>query len=287
MQRYLCNFCNHSFQNKHRQKGQEKELLNQYIWQRQTYTNLANKYNRSIKWVQRKLDKVETKNIIKINEKKLTLVADVTFFSRTSGLIVFREPNLKKNIWWKFIPYERVDIYELGKKHLEKNGFTIQAIILDGKPGVRQVFNGIPAQMCHFHQKQIIKRYLTSHPKLEAGQELKEITSTLNNTNEQIFTEQLNEWNKKWKTFLKEKTINPDTNRWCYKHKRLRSAHRSLTTNLQYLFTYQKYPELKIPNTTNSLDGFFNSLKSKLNVHRGLSGKRAKKVITELLKGKN
>lgn len=140
--------------------------------------------------------------------------------------------------------------------------------------------------MCHFHQKQIIRRYLTNQPKLEASIELKGITRTLINTNEKEFTKQLNNWHSKWKDFLKEKTINSETNRWCYTHKRLRSAYRSLKTNLPYLFTYQKYPELNIPNTTNSLDGFFNTLKSKLNVHRGLNRQRAKKVIVELLKGK-
>ena len=159
-------------------------------------------------------------------------------------------------------------------------------MVLDGKRGVKQVFNDISVQMCHFHQKQIVRRYLTNNPKLEASIELKTITATLTNTNEQTFTKQLNDWHNKWKDFLKEKTINPETNRWCYTHKRLRSAYRSLKTNLPYLFTYQKYPNLNIPNTTNSLDGYFNILKSKLNVHRGLNQKRVRRVVVELLKGR-
>jgi len=232
------------------------------------------------------LDEVAVRSDIKLNPQPLIIVADVTFFSHAHGLIVFRDPNLKKNVWWKFVGYERVNIYELGKKHLEQNGFIIQAVILDGKRGVRQGFGAIPAQMCHFHQKQIVKRYLTMRPKLEASQRLKTITDTLSKTNEQIFTKELSEWHDTWKDFLKEKTINLDTNRWCYKHKRLRSAYRSLKSNLPYLFTYQKYLNLNIPNTTNSLDGYFNSLKSKLNVHRGLNQERSMRVITELLKGK-
>lgn len=159
-------------------------------------------------------------------------------------------------------------------------------MVLDGKRGVKQVFNDIPVQMCHFHQKQIVRRYLTNNPKLMPSQELKKIVSKLINTNEIIFTKKLDNWHDEWKDFLNEKTINPETNRWCYTHKRLRSAYRSLKTNLPYLFTYQKYPKLHIPNTTNSLDGYFNILKSKLNVHRGLNEKRARKVIVELLKGR-
>jgi len=172
-----------------------------------------------------------------------------------------------------------------GRRHLERNGFKIVAIVLDGKPGVRKAFSDIPIQMCHFHQKQIIRRHLTLNPKLEASIELKIIVDTLANTNEEKFTKQLNDWHNKWKDFLKEKTTNPETGKWCYTHKKLRSAYNSLKKNLPYLFTYQKYPELNIPNTTNSLDGWFNVLKSKLNVHRGLNKKRARKVIIELLKG--
>lgn len=213
-------------------------------------------------------------------------MADVTFFSRQNGLCVFREPNLKKNLWWKFTDYERIKIYEEGKKRLEKNGFVIKAVILDGRRGVRGVFGDIPVQMCHFHQRQIVRRYLTNKPKLEASIELKKIVATLANTDEITFSEEINQWHSKWKDWLKEKTTNLETGRWCYTHKRTRSAYRSLKTNLPFLFTYQRYPELNIPNTTNSLDGFFGSLKNKLNVHRGLNRRRAKKVIVELLKGR-
>jgi hypothetical protein len=155
-----------------------------YIWQRQTYADLSKQYDKSEKWVQRKLDEVEVKSIVRLDPQPLVVVADVTFFSRLNGLAVFRAPAIKKNIWWKFVDYERIKVYEQGRKHLERQGFTITAIVLDGKPGVRAAFGDIPAQMCHFHQKQIVKRYLTLNPKLEAGVELKVIVSTLANTNE-------------------------------------------------------------------------------------------------------
>ena len=133
-------------------------MLNQYIWQRQTYSDLATKYGKSKKWVQMKLDEVEIRSVVKLKPQELIIVADTTFFSGQSGLTVFREPNLKKNIWWAPVYYEKVDIYKVGRKHLEQNGFTIKAIVLDGKRGVRQAFSDIPVQMCHFHQKQIITR---------------------------------------------------------------------------------------------------------------------------------
>lgn len=187
-------------------------------------------------------------------------------------------------MYFKQIPYETIMEYRLGREIVERYGFTISAVVLDGRPGVRNLFSDVPVQMCHFHQKQIIQRYLTSNPKLEAGIELKRIADTLTTTNEKEFTNKLTIWYNKWNIFLKEKTLdffNPK--RWHYTHKRLRAAHRSLNTNLPYLFTYQKHPELNMPNTTNSLDGSFTYLKEKVGIHRGLRAPIKKKIIEQIL----
>ena len=63
----------------------------------------------------------------------------------------------------------------------------------------------------------------------------------------------------------------------------MRAAYRSLNTNMPFLFTHKKYPELKMPNTTNSLDGFFGKTKTLLRVHRGLTQERRYKLIQEIL----
>jgi len=211
------------------------------------------------------------------------MVADVTFFNRIYGFIVFRSPKLKKNLYFKLIPYETILEYYLGRAAIEKQGFRLSAIVLDGRTGVRKIFADIPIQMCHFHQKQIIQRDLTLRPKLEAGIELKAIADTLCNSDEEKFTKLLMDWYNKWSDFLKERTTNPITKRWCYTHKRTRAAYRSLKINLPYLFIYQKYPELNIPNTTNSLDGSFSQLKMKLGVHQGMREPIKRKMIEEIL----
>lgn len=211
------------------------------------------------------------------------MVADVTFWKRMYGFIVFRAPKLKRNLYCKLIPYETIAEYWLGRITMEDQGFKISAIVLDGRPGVRNLFSDIPVQMCHFHQKKIVQRYLTSNPKLQAGIELRKIAMTLCNTDEETFTKQLKTWYIKWELFLKEKTTDPITGRWHYTHKRVRSAYRSLNNNLPYLFTYQKYPELDIPNTTNSLDGFFAHLKTRIRIHRGLREPIKRKMIEYIL----
>lgn len=288
IQTYKCVNCDYKFQNQRRLKNFNKTILRQYVWQRQTLSDLANKYHLSEKWIQTKLDENEIKPVVQLHpQTELVVVADTTFFSHSEGLTVFREPNLKRIIWWKQTMNEKAEVYQLGKEHLERNGFKITAMVLDGRIGIREVFRGIPVQMCHFHQKRIVTRYLTTRPKLPASQELRMIATTIPHSNEAELTKQLSEWYQKWEQFLKQKTTDPQTGRWFYTHKRTRAAYRSLLTNLPYLYTYQKYPELKIPNTTNSLDGYFNRLKSLLNVHRGLSPKRRYRMIVEILTGRS
>jgi hypothetical protein len=47
---------------------------------------------------------------------------------------------------------------------------------------------------------------------------------------------------------------------------------------------YEKYPELNIPNTTNSLDGCFAYLKELVRVHRGSRRDLKDKIIEEILR---
>jgi len=197
--------------------------------------------------------------------------------------LVLRSDKLKKNIFWREIDYERIESYLRARTKIERQGFKVSAIVTDGRPGVRGIFGDVPVQMCHFHQKQIITRHLTTKPKLEAGIELREIAQTLCNTTEKEFTTALEVWHLKWFDFLKERTINPDTGKWFYTHRRIRSAHYSLKTNLPYLFTYKKYPALNIPNTTSSLEGAFSYLKELIRIHRGISYKLKRKMIDEIL----
>ncbi len=110
---------------------------------------------------------------------------------------------------------------------------------------------------------------------------------TLTRTDEAAFSTALTAWHECWKEFISQKTVSTFPNgktKWYFTHKNVRSAYRSLSTNLPYLFTYQKYSELGIPNTTNSLDGSFSALKKKLGVHHGLRRDRRYKVISKLLR---
>lgn len=108
-------------------------------------------------------------------------------------------------------------------------------------------------------------------------------TLLLKDTDKESFEGGLNDWHIKWNDFLNERKIDAKgKNR--YVHKKLRSAYRSLKTNLPWLFTWYNNMSLEIPNTTNAIDGHFADLKNKLRNHNGLSTERKKKFIDEFLK---
>lgn len=259
-----------------------QKLWREYVWHKQTLDQLAKQYRHSIPWIQSHLDKaVLLPNPVK--PQSVIAVTDTTFFRRDYGILVIRCPRLKQNLHFHEVCSETPEEYRRARIQLEAKGYTIEAAVIDGRRGVLGVFNDIPVQMCQFHQLAATRRYLTSRPKLEAGRELRALALTITVSTEKVFGELLEVWYQKWHLFLKERTYREDNKHWQYTHRRIRSAYRSLKTNLPYLFTYQKYPELKIPNTTNSLDGYFSKLKQLLNVHRGMTTKRRYKLIQEIL----
>ncbi len=215
------------------------------------------------------------------------VIADTTFWGRKYGVCVFRAWQLAENIWWHEVSSELMAHYRYGRAILEEHGWIIKAAVVDGRRGFFNVFNDIPVQMCQFHQIKIVTRYLTKRPKTEAGRALVALVLTLTGTDEATFTKALADWHEKYGDFMKEMTVSSFSNgktKSHHTHKGVYSAYHSLERNLPHLFTYLKYPELNIPNTTNSLDGSFSALKKKLGVHHGLRRDRRYKVISKLLR---
>lgn len=212
-------------------------------------------------------------------------IVDTTFFGKTWGVCVFRAPHLKRNIWWTDVLKEVMATYYYGRKILEERGWTFTAVVIDGRRGMIRVFEGMPIQVCQFHQMRTVTKYLTRKPETPEGQSLRRIMLQLPKSTEKEFTKLLIEWKKLYPHILTDKTYILGTNRWYYTNKKTRSTYLSMERNLPYLFTYLRYPELNIPNTTNSLDGSFIHLKDKVKIHHGLRRDRRYKMIEEILGG--
>jgi len=198
-----------------------------------------------------------------------------TFYGKRKdklGTLVFKDNESKEILIWKHIESEIVKDYRYLKEELLARGYTITSATLDGKRGLYKAFKDIPIQMCHFHQKKIVQRYITMKPKLDASKDLKKIVSRLTQTTEKNFTNKLDDWYDIYKDFLDERSVSSTTGELHYTHPRIRAAYRSLRTNLPYLFTYKNYKNLAISNTTNALEGgVFSHMKNMISLHRGLS----------------
>ena len=235
----------------------------------------------SEKWIRYQLDAYMLPEHIP-QPRHMVAIGDATKIGAT-WMLVIRDPNAHENVYMKEILSETTSAYQMAKWELEQAGFTLTAFVGDGRIAVPWLFADLPVQMCHFHQLQIIIRYTTLNPILPAGIELLALAKTLAHTDKETFTHGFTLWQARWDEFLKERTRDPKSKRWHYTHKRLRAARESLRSHLPYLFTFLDYPELHIPNTTNSLDGSFSKVKTAIAVHAGLTHKRKLKLVLSLL----
>ncbi len=209
---------------------------------------------------------------------------DTTYFGRKFGVMAFKNSLTGQYLYWDYVKSETNKGYLSGIEEITRMGISVQAIICDGRKGLLQLFAGIPVQMCQFHQVKTVSKYLTKKPKTAAGIELRALSLQLTKLTKAEFEDSLAQWQSKWAAYLKEKTISELTGKSQYSHKRLRSAWLSLKRNLPWLFTFEDFKELGIPNTTNGLDGSFSDLKNKLRNHNGLSIPRKKKFIDGFFK---
>lgn len=215
------------------------------------------------------------------------LVMDTTYFPE-GGVMVFRCWHRKRNLHWSFVREETNESYLAGVHALEERGCKIPVIVIDGKKWLAETLysSGYEVQLCQFHIVKTVTRYLTKHPKLPAGKELRWIILALKRMDESSFRTAFETWQERWRDFLKERSVDPATGSWQYTHRRIRAAERSIVHALPYLFTFERLaPAYDVPTTTNTLDGSFSQLKQKVHVHRGLNSHTKQRMISTLLAG--
>jgi hypothetical protein len=280
-QQYKCLTCQHQFVIHYNQQNQLKQSYQTYAIGKQTLKELSQQTGKSIRTLQRQFDQLPLEIVKTISPiKSINLIADATFFSRSDGVLVFRANQV--NLHWRFITSETLAEISAGLNELDQQGYHFKSVTLDGRRGVIKLFEqrypALPIQLCQFHQAQIIRRYTTNNPKTDCGRALKILMQCLTAVDYFIFQTRLEALHEEHLTFLKERNEQGQ-----FKHRQLRSAFRSLKTNLPYLFVYKQFPELGIPNTTNSCDGSFAHWKQKVKIHRGLRKHRRNKMISFLL----
>ena len=214
--------------------------------------------------------------------KPINLIIDATFFGRDYGFLILRD--VQKLLYFKEIKTESIKHFREGILALKKANYRIASVTIDGRRGyinnIRKLLGNIPIQMCLFHQKLIIRRYITDKPQSQCGRDLKELMQLLcKPESHQDFINKFYLLQSKYHGLLHQRN-----HLGHYKHNNLRAAFRSLDSNMLYLFTYSDWKYLNIPSTINRLEGLFGHLKSDLKIHRGLSKNRKKKAVRFYLK---
>jgi len=89
----------------------------------------------------------------------------------------------QKVIYFKEVKTESVKDFREGIIALKAANYRISSITIDGRRGyinnIRKLLGNIPIQMCLFHQKAIVRRYITDRPRSRCGKDLKDLMHLL------------------------------------------------------------------------------------------------------------
>lgn len=276
IQTYKCNDCGYRFRNS--KVPEEKELWQQYVSNKQTVREMSATYGISESTIKRSLRNIS----IRWEQPQLNgggyVHIDATYWGHNWGVLLAIDDASGKVLYMEFIKNETNADYEAAVNSIESRGYEIKGLIIDGRQSLFSLFSAYKIQMCQFHMKEIIKRYLTNNPKLNAAKELKKLVGCLTTSTRNEFETAYEKWKSDWhKTLHRRSKLK--SGKTPYTHKRLRSTMHSIDFYLPYLFTFQD-PECKgMPNTNNKIEGTFTDLKKNLNNHSGMSEENRKRFI--------
>jgi hypothetical protein len=144
-------------------------------------SSFQKKYKCSKRTIQRKLDLYDV-IIHKKTPSKVVVLMDTNYWSRNFGVMLFKDAYTKDNLLKYYVKTVTNSLYVQGINELKTRGFEGVAIVCDGRPGLLQSYEGIPVQVCQFHQVIIIRRYIAKSPKTPANIDLKEFVAMIKKT---------------------------------------------------------------------------------------------------------
>lgn len=289
-QRYKCRRCSKSWTSKPHPRVLAKKIWHDLVFHNLNIEELSEKYDLCERTIRSKLDLYNPPLILpnKSNQNASVIAMDVTFFKRTGGILTVLDVHSGAALYEvETGGYETVWDYEKAIRTLLEYGVRPKAAVVDGKKGVIEMLEsyGLHVQMCQFHQKRIVHKYIRKNPIIAENRSIKDLADDLTHTHRKMFEDMVYVWRAVNYDWLHERTW-LDDGRWEYTHKDSRSAINSLFNNLPHLFTFEDYPELNIPNTNNKIEGVHSELKRRLANHRGLKKDQKIKFVRIFLSGR-
>ena len=277
IQNYLCKGCGYQFRN-------NTDISHDALWRsyqegKQTISELAAAHGVSDSTIKRRLREIE----MVWTQPQLSgsgyVHLDATYWGHSWGVMLALDESSGKPLYMAFIAHEKVQDYVDAVRSIEERGYTIKGIVIDGMKSLFGELSSYKIQMCQYHMIQIVRRYLTRHPRLVAARELKTLVDNITKEDGAEFENKYRHWKSKWKDMLNRRST-LKSGKTQFTHKRLRSAMHSVDFYQPYLFTYQ-LPECDgMPNTNNKIEGTFTDLKNNLNNHSGMSMENRKRFIS-------
>ena len=277
VQTYLCKECGYQFRN-------SPDINHDALWRsyqdgKQTISELAAAFGVSDSTIKRRLREIERDWVQPRLAGSGFVHLDATYWGHNWGVMLALDESSGKPLYMAFIAHERVQDYVDAVRSIEERGYTIKGIVTDGMKSLFNELSSYKIQMCQYHMIQIVRRYLTQHPRLLAARELKALMDNIANEDGTEFENKYRHWKSKWVDMLNRRST-LKSGKTQFTHRRLRSAMHSVDFYLPYLFTYQ-LPECDgMPNTNNKIEGTFTDLKKNLNNHSGMSTQNRKRFIS-------
>ena len=277
VQLYRCSDCGYQF--RFCNEVSNDELWKAYQQGKQTIKELSERFGMSVATVKRRLHDIKREWVHQPLSGRGFLHLDTTYWGRSFGVLLALDHDTSKPLYVAFVKSETTKDYEDAVQSVKERGYSIDGIIIDGKQSLFKSFAEYPIQMCQFHMKQIIKRYLTKNPKLLAARALNALVDELTRSDKADFKAEFAAWKEEWHEMIDRRSTYKDGSSH-YTHQRLRSAIHSLDFYMPYLFTYQREDCKGMPNTNNKIEGTFTDLKKNLNNHSGLTKENRKRFIS-------
>ena len=132
---------------------------------------------------------------------------DATYWGHNWGVFLALDDASGYPLYVEFIKSETTADYLNAVRSIEARGYLSKGLIIDGRQGLFNLLAGYNLQMCQFHMKQIIRRYLTNNPRLKAARALKELMVTLPSITETEFKERYISWRNFWADTLNKRSL--------------------------------------------------------------------------------
>lgn len=285
-QRYRCTKCGKTWTNHHEPQRLEDNIWNSYARNGMSVEKLAKEYGCSKGKIESILYAHPIPRLHPQNPADV-IIMDATYFGRKWGILLVLNAITEEPLYCaKIGAYELVMDYWTAVHELSKINIIPKACVIDGKRGVREMLLrcGFLVQVCQFHQIQTVIQNTTRKPDLEPNQQLLELARLLPHANSEQFAIAMASWQLNYGHWVEERTYSLENPRqYSFTHQKSRRAFNSLKNNRPYLFTYEDYPELHIPKTSNMIEGRFGMIKTKLVCHRGCSDEMKWKLFMDLL----